>query len=169
MNYRLNNQIKAKEVRVIDENGNHLGVMGLGDALKIAYQKNLDLIEVGPGANPPVVKIVSFDKFRYQKEKELKKQFLNQKKNEEFKQVRISPRMALNDLNVKARKVIKFLEKGDRVEIRIQAKGRENIHKEFILEKLNNFLELINVPYKIIMPAKKGQGGFIIQIAKNKK
>ena len=79
--YRINNQITAPELRVIDDHGENLGIMPLEAALKLAAEKNVDLIEVVPNAKPPIAKAISFDKFRYQKEKELKKQKTAQKKN----------------------------------------------------------------------------------------
>jgi len=169
LNYRLNNQIKAKEVRVIDEKGEHLGIKKLSEALSMAYEKHLDLIEISPTANPPVARIMNFDKFRYQKEKELKKQILNQKRAENFKQIRISPRMGTSDLKIRVSQISKFLQKGGRVEIKIQTKGRENIHKEFVLKKLNQFLELITIPYKITTPIKKESNGYSVQISQMSK
>jgi len=108
---------------------------------------------------------MSFDKFRYQQEKKEKKQRLAQK-GKELKGVRISPRAAANDLAIKARRVEKFLEEGHRVEISILLRGREKSNKDWNLQKLQDFMKMIKVPYQVTMEARPGGGGFVTQIAK---
>ena len=162
---RINNQITASELRVIDETGQGLGVLAREEALRLAEGRGLDLVEIVPGASPPVARIISFDKFRYQKEKEEKKQRQAQKAKE-LKTVRITPRAALNDLQVKARKADKFLENGHKVEINLFLRGRERRNKERGLQKLNEFLEMINIPHKVTMETRRGGRGFVTQITK---
>jgi translation initiation factor IF-3 len=125
----------------------------------------LDLIEIAPTAKPPVARIMSFDKFRYQKEKEEKKQKHGQK-TKELKHVRISPRAALNDLLIKARQAEKFLTLGYRVEINLFLRGREKGNKTWSLQKLREFLDLIKIPHEVTLPPKAGGRGFVTQIAK---
>jgi len=149
---------------VIDERSENLGVLSLADALALAKQKGLDLIEIAPAAHPPVARIVSYDKFRYQKEKERRKQMQGQKANE-MKQVRITPRAAANDLMVKAKKANKFLEEGHKVEVGIFLRGREKANKAWALAKLEEFLKLITVPYQRLLEPRAGGRGFVIQIA----
>jgi len=152
-------------LRVIGEEGENLGVMTKDKALQLAKEKGLDLIEIAPTANPPVARIISFDKFRYQKEKEEKKQRAAQKVKE-MKQVRISPRAAANDLQIKAGKADEFLTEGHKVEINLYLRGREKGNKDWALAKLKEFLTLIKTPHQVTMPPKQGGRGFVAQIAK---
>lgn len=163
--YRINNQIIAQELRVITEDGSNLGVMTRDQALKEAKTRNLDLIEIAPQANPPVAKIIGFDKFRYQQDKEEKKKRLTQK-TKELKQVRITPRAGKNDLLIKVKKVEEFLADGHKVEINLFLKGREKGNKDWGLKKLQEFLGLITAPHQVTLEPKPGGRGFITQITK---
>lgn len=150
---------------MVDETGKNLGIMPREAALKLAEEKGLDLIEIVPTAQPPVAKIISFDKFRYQEEKELRKQKAKQKISE-LKQVRISIKAARNDLKTKAHKVEEFLNQGHKVEIILRLKGREKYNRDWARYKLEEFLKLITVEYKIgLEPRFVGQG-LAMQIAK---
>jgi len=152
---------------VIDDSGAHLGVMPKEAALNLAKEKGLDLIEITPTAQPPIAQIISFDKFRYQKEKEFKKQRLIQKKTAfELKQVRISPRAGKHDLEIKAGLAEKFLETGHKVEILLLLRGREKGNKEWGLLKLQEFLKIIKIPNKITMAPRFIGRGFVVQIIK---
>ena len=150
---------------MIDEKEGNLGVMPLGAALKLAEEKGLDLIEIAPNGKPPVAKIISFDKFRYQKEKELKKQRAGQKVSE-LKHIRISARAAQNDLGIKAKKVEEFLEDGHKVEINLFLRGREKYNRNWAKQKLDEFLKIIPVEHKVITDAKFGGRGLTMQIVK---
>lgn len=134
-------------------------------ALKLAENRGLDLIEIAPTAKPPVAKIVSFDKFRYQKEKELRKQRVSRKVGE-LKQVRLSARAAKNDLEIKVRKIEEFLNKGHKVEITLWLKGREKYNRDWARYKLGEFLKMLTLEYKIILEPKFGGRGLVMQIAK---
>lgn len=162
---RINNQITAPELRVIDETGKNLGILTRDEALKIALEKNLDLIEISHTAKPPVAKIMSFDKFRYQKEKELKKQRASQKARV-IKQIRISGRAALNDLKIKAAQVDKFLAENHPVEIQLVLKGREKANREWARVKLEEFLKLINPEHKILSQIKSSGQGLTATVVK---
>jgi len=150
-------------VRVIDAEGMNVGVMQLQEAIDRARAENLDCVEVAAGANPPVVRIISFDKFRYQKEKEEKKQRLAEKAKG-LKQVRITPRAALNDLHIKAKRADEFLEGGYKVEINLFLRGREKGNREWGLKKLDEFLGYIVTPFQKSGEPKWGGRGFNIQI-----
>jgi len=150
---------------VLDEEGKNLGIMPLEAALKLAQDKTLDLIEVVPTAKPPVAKIISFDKFRYQREKELKKQKASQKISE-LKQVQISAREAKNDLETKVRKIEEFLAEGNKVEIMLTLRGREKYNRTWAFQKLNEFLKMIPTECKITMEPRFGGRGLITQITK---
>lgn len=139
--------------------------MPLEAALKLAEEKNLDLIEIAPHVKPPVAKIISFDKFRYQKEKELKKQKTGQRITE-LKQIRISARAAQNDLDFKAQRVVEFLDQGYRVEIMVVLKGREKYNRSWASHKLNEFLQMIKTEYKSGTEPKFGGRGLMVQIYK---
>lgn len=152
---------------MIDEISAHLGVMSREAALSLAKEKGLDLIEITSTAKPPVAQIISFDKFRYQKEKELKKQRLAQKKTASgLKQVRISPRAAQNDLAIKAGLAEKFLQAGHKVEILLLLKGREKGNKDWGLLKLREFLTIIKIPHKVTLEPRFIGRGFVVQIIK---
>lgn len=148
---------------MLGANGDSLGVMDTDTALAKAREAGLDLVEIAPNANPPVAKIISYDKFRYQKEKEDRKQ-RHAQKAKELKQVRITPRAGANDLAVKMRNVEKFLAEGHKVEIGIYLRGREKGNKEWALQKLNDFLKMVPVPFDKTMEPRAGGRGFIIQI-----
>jgi len=133
-------------------------------ALTIAQEKNLDLIEIAPGAKPPVARIMSFDKYRYQQEKKLK-QKRAQQKNQDMKQIQISIREARHDLERKAGRVNEFLSEGRRVEILLTLRGREKANKEWARQKLNGFLkELISPDHKVVMQPKFFGRGITVQI-----
>ncbi|HLC91507.1 MAG TPA: translation initiation factor IF-3 [Candidatus Saccharimonadales bacterium] len=126
---RLNHQIQASELRVIGEDGRQLGVMSKGDALRLAEQDGLDLVEISPEANPPVVKIVDWGKFNYQRTKQQQKNKRNTK-TLEVKQMRFGLKIGEHDLGVKVRKISEFLDEGHKVKITVFFRGRELAHKE---------------------------------------
>ncbi len=139
--------------------------MSKAQALALAEEKGLDLIEIAPLAKPPVARIINYDKFRYQQEKEEKKQRQAQKQKE-LKQVRITARAAKNDLAIRAEAAVKFLEAGHQVEINLFLRGREKGNKQWALQKMQGFLSMITVPYVLTMAPKPGGRGFVAQIAK---
>jgi len=162
---KINNQINAKEVRVIASDGANLGVLPFGEALEMARSQNLDLVEISDKTNPPIARITSFDKFRYEKTRELKKQRLIHK-NPELKHIRVSVRSALNDLKYKAKKAEEFLNEGHKVEIQITMRGREKANKGLAFKKLEEFKLLISIPIKIIQEPKISFRGLSVQIVK---
>ncbi len=123
----INEQIRDKEVRVIGENGEQLGVMPTREAMRLAEEAGVDLVKIAPTAKPPVCKIVDYGKFKYEqtrKEKEAKKK----QKTVEIKEIRLSPNIDTNDLNTKINAARKFISKGDRVKITLRFRGREMAH-----------------------------------------
>ena len=164
-NIRLNLQIKATELRVIDENNQNIGVMTLQAALKLAQEKGLDLVEIAPTAKPPVAKIISFDKFRYQQSKKEKEQ-RSQQKRQENKQIKIGLGSAINDLRIKARKIDEFLAKGHHIEVFLTLRGREKGKKDLARVKLDEFLKIITVELKVLQSPKFGFNGLAVQIVK---
>jgi translation initiation factor IF-3 len=128
--WRLNEQIRAPEVRVIGENGKQLGIMKIEEAVKLARERELTLVEIAPTAKPPVTKIVEFGKFRYQEEKKAKSQ-LKKSKGGELKEIRFSPFIAENDYLVRFTKVKEFLGKKDKVRLVVVFRGPQMRSKQF--------------------------------------
>lgn len=134
LDHQLNEDIRDKEIRVIDNDGAQLGIMSSQEALNIAYDKDMDLVKIVPGSNPPVCKIMDYGKYRFEqakKEKEAKKH----QHVVEIKEVRMSPGIDTNDYNVKLKNAQKFLLDGDRVKVTVRFRGREMAHTN-IGEKL---------------------------------
>ena len=139
----INEQIRDKEVRLIGEHGEQLGIMSSKDALKIAKEADLDLVKVAPQAKPPVCKIIDYGKFRYEqarKEKEARKK----QKVIEIKEVRLSPNIDDNDLNTKVNAARKFIQKGDRVKVTLRFRGREMAHVQQTKQILDVFAEKLS-------------------------
>ncbi len=136
----INEQIRDKEVRLIGEDGEQLGVMSSRDAQKLAEDAGLDLVKIAPTAKPPVCKIVDYSKYRYElkrKEKEAKKK----QKIVEVKEIRLSPNIDTNDLNTKMNAANKFLTKGDKVKVTLRFRGREMAHMHKNKYILDDFAE----------------------------
>ena len=138
----INEQIRDKEVRVIGEDGEQLGIMSPRDAMKLAEEAGLDLVKIAPTAKPPVCKIVDYGKFKYEqtrKEKEAKKK----QKVIDVKEIRLSPNIDTNDLNTKVNAARKFLTKGDRVKVTLRFRGREMAHMANSKHILDDFAEAL--------------------------
>lgn len=146
----INEQIRDKEVRVIGEDGEQLGIMSAKEALVLAEEAGVDLVKIAPNAKPPVCRIVDYGKFKYEqtrREKEAKKK----QKVIEVKEVRMSPNIDTNDLNTKINAAKKFLEKGDRVKVTLRFRGREMAHmsqSKYILDDFAAALEDVAVVEK---------------------
>ncbi|HEY4475768.1 MAG TPA: translation initiation factor IF-3 [Candidatus Paceibacterota bacterium] len=162
---KINSQITTPEVRVLSETGENLGVMSREAALKLAEEKNLDLIEISASAKPPVARIMNFDKFRYEQTKKLKKQRVEEKP-QEMKQVQIGIGTAANDLKIKVKKVEEFLSEKHPVVIVLVLRGREKANKDWARLKLGEFLKMIPLEYKILFEPRFGGRGLAVQIAK---
>ena len=135
----INEQIRDREVRLIGENGEQLGIMSARDAFKLAQEAELDLVKIAPTAKPPV-KIIDYGKYRYElarKEKEARKK----QKVIDVKEVRLSPNIDTNDLNTKVGAARKFLEKGDKVKVTLRFRGREMAHMSKSKYILDDFAE----------------------------
>ena len=136
----INEQLRDREVRVISQDGEQLGIMSAKEAYLKAKDADLDLVKVAPGAKPPVCKIINYGKYRYEqarKEKEAKRK----QRTIEVKEIRLSPNIDLNDLNTKANQARKFLSKGDKVKVTLRFRGREMAHKDVGRGVLNSFYE----------------------------
>jgi translation initiation factor IF-3 len=138
--YRLNNEISAREVRLIRETGENVGVVSLREALDMAHDLDLDLVEVAPGATPPVCKIMDFGKFQYEqakKEREARKQ----QKQVEIKEIQLRPKTTEHHRSFKVRDARRWLEKGMKVKVRIRFRGREITYPEIALQTLGEIAE----------------------------
>lgn len=134
----INEQIRDKEVRLISEDGEQLGIMSAREAYKRAQEAELDLVKIAPGAKPPVCKIIDYGKYKYEltrKEKEAKKK----QKTVEVKEVRLSPNIDTNDLNTKVNNARKFLTKGNKVKVTLRFRGREMAHVQQSRHILDDF------------------------------
>ena len=138
----INDQIRDKELRIISETGEQLGIMSAREAQIIANGKNLDLVKISPNAKPPVCKIMDYGKYKYEqtrKEKEAKKK----QKTIAVKEIRLRPGIESNDLNTKANNAIKFIKKGDKVKVELRFRGRELGHKDIGKEVMLKFIEIV--------------------------
>jgi translation initiation factor IF-3 len=162
----MNHQITASELRVVGENGENLGVITREQAIALTRPaEGIDLILVAPAAKPPVARIMSYDKFRYEEAKREKKERAAQK-SIEMKHVQITVRAAQNDLMVKVRQAEKFMAEGRPIEINLRLRGREKRNKDLALEKLKEFLKLLPSEHKELHTPRFGQNGPSIQIVK---
>jgi translation initiation factor IF-3 len=149
----INEQIRDKEVLLIGENGEKMGIISTRDALQMAKEAELDLVKIAPTAKPPVCKIIDYGKYRYElarKEKEAKKK----QKVIEVKEVRLSPNIDTNDLNTKMSAARKFLEKGDKVKVTLRFRGREMAHMSKSKYILDDFAEKLADIATIDKPSK---------------
>ena len=150
----INEQIRDREIRLIGQDGEQLGIMPASEAFKLAQQAELDLVKIAPTAKPPVCKIIDYGKYRYElarKEKEARKK----QKIIDIKEVRLSPNIDTNDLNTKVGAARKFLEKGDKVKVTLRFRGREMAHmskSKYILDDFADSLKdiaVIDKPSKV--------------------
>ena len=163
----INDQIRDKEVRVIGENGEQLGIMSSKEALQLAEEAGVDLVKIAPTAKPPVCKIVDYGKYRYElarKEKEARKK----QKVIEIKEIRLSPNIDTNDLNTKINAAKKFLTKGDRVKVTLRFRGREMAHMNASKHILDDFAESLS-DTAVVEKAPKVEGRSISMVLAEKK
>ena len=139
-NMAINEQIRAKEVLVIGPNGEQVGVKSIQDALTLANYAGLDLVLINPNGNPPVCKVMDYNKYRYEKTKKEKEALKRQRANmAELKEYRLSPVIDVGDFETKLRNVTKYLQKGDKIKLSIRFKGRQMAHTELGRDVLVRF------------------------------
>ena len=163
----INEQIRDKEVRLIGEDGEQLGIMSAKEAYRMAQEAELDLVKIAPTAKPPVCKIIDYGKYRYElarKEKEAKKK----QKVIEVKEVRLSPNIDTNDLNTKMGAARKFLEKGDKVKVTLRFRGREMAHMNASKHILDDFAASLG-EIAVVEKAPKVEGRSISMVLAEKK
>lgn len=163
----INEEIKDKEVRVIGEDGEQLGIMSVKEALALADEAGVDLVKIAPTAKPPVCRIVDYGKLKYEqtrKEKEAKKK----QHVVEVKEIRLTPNIDTNDINTKANSARKFLQKGDRVKVTLRFRGREMAHMSASKHILDDFAEMLS-DCAIVDKAPKVEGRAMTMFLTEKK
>ena len=163
----INEQIRDREVRLIGEDGEQLGIMSASEAMKMAREAELDLVKIAPTAKPPVCKIIDYGKYRYEmlrREKEAKKK----QKTVEVKEIRLSPNIDTNDLNTKVNAAKKFLSKGNKVKITLRFRGREMAHIAQSKHILDDFAKEVE-DMAVVEKAPKQEGRSISMVLAEKK
>jgi translation initiation factor IF-3 len=163
---RINNQIRAKELRVLDGENKNLGVFPIKDALELAESKGVDLIEIGPNATPPLAKLMNFGKYQYEASKKLKKAKAGAKPTE-TKSIQIKIGTGDHDLELKAKTASKWIKEGHRIKVELFLAGRAKyMDEKFLKERLDRVLHLLTEDYKMSDSYKKGPKGLTVVIEK---
>lgn len=149
---RINEQIRVREVRLIDDEGEQKGIVPTLEALKLAREKELDLVEIAPTANPPVCKILDYGKYRFEMEKKLRDSKKKQKLLK-LKEIRMQPKIGSGDLDFKSKHVKEFLAEGNKVKVTVRFRGRELAHTELGLVVLDEVLKRLDEEYVLEKPA----------------
>jgi len=139
---RINEMIRVPQVRVVDDEGSQLGVMATGEALRLAQERGLDLVEVAPMASPPVVRLLDYGQFKYEQTRR-EKEARRHQRSVEFKEIRLRPKIGQGDFDTKVRRAIQFLEAGGRIKVAVQFRGRELTHAYIGRDLLTRFADLI--------------------------
>ncbi|OQB43913.1 MAG: Translation initiation factor IF-3 [Parcubacteria group bacterium ADurb.Bin159] len=160
--YRLNNRINTPKVRLIDENGEHLGILDVSEALRLSQERNLDLVEINPKTNPPIAKMMSFAQFKYKLKKQEKKQ--KHPASDVIKGIRLSPTISQHDLEVRLAQAKKFLAERKKIKIEMQLKGREKAHFDLALNVFQKFIQ--SLENAAVEQPPKRLGAKIIAIVK---
>lgn len=164
---RINNQIKAEKIRLVNDEGEQLGIIATKEAHQVAKDHGLDLVEISPNAQPPVVKLISYDKFKYQ-QKKMEQQQKKKVKKVEVKTVRLSAKIAIGDIKTKAKKADHFLEEGDWVKLELRMRGREQAFVDVAKQQMENFKDALTVPYRIEVPPKRAGNALSTTLAPEK-
>ena len=164
---QINEEIREREVRLVDDEGNQLGVVATNQAIDLAISKRLDLVKVAPNAKPPVCRLMDYGKYRYDMEKKEKKARKKQKVIN-IKELRLTPNIEDHDLNTKANRAIDFLKNGDRVKVAVRFRGREMGHTDLGREVLDKFVDLIS-EYGVVDKKPKMEGRNLVMFLSEKK
>jgi len=165
---RINDEIRAREVRVIGNDGEQLGIMSARDANKAAAERHLDLVEIAPTARPPVCKIMDYGKYRYEQQKR-EKEARKKQRTFDIKEVKLRPGIEEHDFGVKEKNAVRFLEDGDKVKVTIMFRGRELSHPELGEELLNKMAaRLSDMAVVEKKPKLEGRNMTMIVVAKQK-
>ncbi len=164
----INHFIRARELRVIDQDGNNIGIISNEEAQKMAQEAGLDLIEISATAVPPIAKIMDYGKFQYDENKKQKASKATVK-TVEIKNIQVKIGTGENDLSMKAKRASEWLDEGHQVKAELFVSGRSKfLPEDFLNARLQKFLNLISVDYKVSVPIKRGPKGPVIVIEKKK-
>lgn len=165
--YYINKEIRAEKVRVIDENEEHLGVMDTAKAVAIAEERGYDLVEVSPKAEPPTCKLLNFGQFKYEKEREARKNKV-QAKATEMKGIRLTPRIGPGDMETRIKNAVKFLEAGNKLKIEMRMRGREKAFQGMARDTIQTFIDKLKESYDLVIeqPIQKAGGQLTAIIGK---
>lgn len=162
--YAINEQIKEPEVRLIDSEGANIGVISTQEALARAQGVESDLVVINPKAVPPIAKIIDFSHFKYQKEKEIRKQKLNSHVSE-LKGIRLSIRIGVHDMEIRRQQAEKFLNRGDKVKVEVQLRGRDRGQSPLAFQTIKKFTDMIQQTTSIRFEQEAAwQGGAVTAI-----
>lgn len=161
---RVNGQITAASIRLVDHNGNMVGVVSVSEGLKMAEQVSLDLVEVSPNASPPVCKILDYGKYKYEAQKKAHEARKKQKVIQ-IKEIKLRPTIDVHDLNIKIRNVINFLNEGDKVRVTLRFRGREMDHQELGMQVLQRVQEALTDQCKIEQPPRMEGRQIVMTVA----
>ena len=164
---RINGEITAPQLRLVADNGDQLGIVAIADALKMAEEQNVDLVEIAPLAAPPVCKLMDYGKFRYREQKKAHEAKLKQKQIQ-VKEIKFRPGTDEGDYKIKVGKLIQFLEAGDKAKVTLRFRGREMAHQEFgvrLLERVRKDLE----PFAIVEQFPRLEGRQMVMVLAPKK
>lgn len=168
MKERINKQIKAPELRIIDAEGENIGVMSLAEALEMAEKQGVDLVEINPQAQPPIAKIVEYGKFLYEQKKKLQKAKSGAKATE-TKSIQVKVGTGDHDLELKAKTASKWLQEGHRIKVELFLRGRsKGMDEAFLKERLDRLLHFVTEHYKIAEPHKRSPKGLAVVIERDK-
>ncbi len=150
---QINEEIRAEEVRLIDENGAMVGIVSIDEALRLAEEADLDLVNISPNAVPPVCKILDYGKYRYEQQKKEKTAKKNQRVTE-IKEIRLSASIEDHDVEVKAKNAVKFLQDGDKVKVSLRFRGRERDYTQLGFDAMDRFADMVSEYGVVEKPAK---------------
>lgn len=150
---RVNEKIRISQIRLIGPSGEQLGIVPTARGMEVARDNNLDLVEVAPGTQPPVCRVLDFSKYKYEEEKK-ERQAKKKQHQAQLKEIRVKPKIQEHDYQVKLRKVQEFLKRGDRVKITLFFRGREMAHQELGIKIINRFVSDSNIAGQIFKPPK---------------
>lgn len=165
--YYINKEIRAEKVRVIDENDEHLGILPIAKAVAIAEERGYDLVEVSPKAEPPTCKLLNFGQFKYEKEREARKNKVQAKANE-MKGIRLTPRIGPGDMETRIKTATKFLEAGSKLKIEMRMRGREKAFQGMARDTIKAFIDKLSEDFDIVteQPIQKAGGQLTAIIGK---
>ena len=163
----INEEIRDPEVRLIDENGNQLGIVNIRDAQHLADERSLDLVKISPNSNPPVCKLMDYDKHRFEQSKREREMRKNQKVVS-LKEVQLSATIEENDVAIKAKNAVRFLQDGDKVKVSIRFRGRQITHGDIGLDVMDQFFNMVaDCAVKERPPKQEGRNMFMVLAPKN--